>query len=385
MTKPERLHSLDLVRGLAMVVMAIDHARDYFGDLRLDPMSLEPLDPALYLTRWITHFCAPIFVMLAGTSAYLYGRERTRGELSRFLFTRGLWLVLLEFTLVKFGWQFSFVYRIWTLQVIAAIGVAMMVLAGLVWLPRAAVLALALIIVGGHNLLDDVEPAALAWPAGFKLLHEGFSAIPLGERHFILVIYPLLPWVGVMALGYALGPVFDLQRSERRRRLVTLGLAACFAFVVLRATGVYGDPRAWEPQSSVATSVALFFDCQKYPPALLFLLMTLGPSLVLLAAVDREPGSLGRKLIVFGRVPLFFYLLHVPLIHATSALLYLVQHGELISPLRTAYEGQFPAWFGNGLPTVYLGWAFAVVVLYFPCRWYEGVKRRSRSTLLSYL
>ena len=247
-----RLDSVDLLRGLVMVLMALDHVRDYFTDLRFDPTELDRTTVPLFLTRWVTHFCAPAFVFLAGTSAYLAGaRGRSRGELARFLLTRGLWLILLEFTVVQFGWSFNFDYAslVWV-QVIWVIGVSMIVLAALIHLPLPAVAGLGAAMIVGHNLFDGVAPQALgAWGPLWTLLHvQGPIRLPTGSVLF--VAYPLIPWIGVMALGYALGPVLRRPEAARRRTLLRLGLGLTAGFVVLRAVNLYGDPSRWSTQSS---------------------------------------------------------------------------------------------------------------------------------------
>ncbi len=395
--RSQRLSSLDLLRGLVMVLMALDHVRDFYGDPRVDPTQLDSTTPVLFLTRWVTHFCAPVFVFLAGTSAYLH-RSRSqlsRGQLSRFLITRGLWLILLEFTVVSGGWLMDVALAATVVQVIAAIGVSMIALAGLIWLPHKLLVVAGLTIVVGHNLLDPVVPEDWGpFSHLWTLLHEGpeGGAILLGE-HLLLPQYPLLPWIGVMTLGYGLGSVVLLPREERRRELLILGLGVCTVFVVLRWSGLYGDPPPWIQDGNMQTTWMSFLNVTKYPPSLLFLTMTLGPLLVGLSLFDREPGALGRALIVFGRVPLFYYVLHMYLIHVTAGLLYWIRDGEFFLPLRSLFRTfipplePLPANFGNGndLVTIYLAWAAMILLLYPACRWYGARKRRGTSTLWSYL
>jgi uncharacterized membrane protein len=395
-----RLDAIDGLRGLVMVLMTLDHCRDYFGDFRVSPTDLATTTPALFFTRWVTHLCAPVFVFLAGTAAWFHGaRERGEGgrrRLSVFLVTRGLWLVVLEATIVYFAWTNSFSIGVWLFGVIAVIGVAMMGLGALVHLPLPAVVGIGLLLTVGHNLLDPVAPSdlgSLGWL--WILAHEGSvrSELPilLGDPGpALIVIYPCLPWIGVMALGYALGPLCARPREERRRTLLWLGGALTAAFVALRFTNAYGDPVPWVPQGSVSMTIAAFLNCEKYPPSLLYLLMTLGPALVLLALLDREPGPLGRVLATFGRVPLFYYVLHLYVIHLSSRLLYLVTHGDALSSVGTSLRtltgrGSWPEWYGHDLPVVYAAWVLVVLVLYPLCAWYADVKRRSRSRLLSYV
>ncbi len=386
----ERLYAIDWLRGIVMVLMALDHVRDYFGDIRLNPVDLATTTPELFFTRWITHFCAPVFVFLAGTSAWLYAsRGRSRQELSRFLWTRGLWLIALEFTVVYLAWTSSFELRILFLQVIAAIGLAMVALAGLVFLSYRAIAVVGLALVLGHNLLDPLTPTdfgSLGWM--WRILHEGsmgdFVFVPVGSVS-IMVIYPILPWIGVMALGYAFGPLTRAERPERRATCLRLGLGLTLAFVLLRWTNLYGDPTPWVRQDSAAMTLVAFLNCQKYPPSLLYLLMTLGPSIALLAVLDREPRALGRALVVVGRVPLFYYVVHLVLIQLSSRVFYKLRYGEDYSTIVEAFGGNFPDWYGHPLWVVYLAWILIVLALYPLCRWYMGVKRRGRSPMWSYL
>lgn len=399
--RPERIRSLDLLRGIVMVVMALDHCRDFFGGAFVDPTDLDTTTPALFLTRWITHFCAPVFVLLAGTAAFLYGRGRSRAALARFLVTRGLWLIVLELTVVHLGWFLSFGKGFLILQVIAAIGAAMVALAGLVFLPTAVVAGIGLAIVCGHNALDGLAPGDLRplgeWaPTAWTLAHGAFAPIFLSPSfplpplrgQTLLVIYAWLPWSGVMACGYGLGALVARPRAERRRLLARLGLGLVLLFVVLRWTNAYGDPAPWERRESALFTLLSFVRTTKYPPSLLFLAMTLGPALCFLAAADRERGApqeslLGRlrgALTVFGRVPLFYYVLHLFLAHLLAVATYRLLEG------RTIVFGLRPPgapWLGLG--AVYAAWGAVVVLLYPLCRWYAGVKRRGRSALWSYL
>lgn len=388
-----RLDGIDLLRGLVMVLMALDHARDYIGDFSEDPTNLATTTPALFFTRWVTHFCAPVFVFLAGTSAFLYGAKHTRGELSRFLWTRGLWLIALEFTVIHWVWMQALDSRFYFVQVIGAIGAAMVVLAGLVYLPTRVVAAVGLVIVAGHNLLDPIEPEDFGrWAPFWNVVHQqGFVSLGWGNR-LLMTVYPLLPWIGVMTVGYAFGSWMQLERGARRRRVAVTGAVLCALFLVLRGTNLYGDPDPWATQESGTLTLLAFLDCEKYPPSLLYLAMTLGPSLLFLAAVDRERagGTAGRWLVTFGRVPLFYYVAHLFLLHSASRLLHLALYGEpfraIEDGLTRMFTGQpLPEWYGQPLWAVYLSWALAVLVLYPACRWYGGVKRRGTSRWWSYL
>lgn len=380
-----RLDSVDLLRGLVIVVMALDHARDYFTDVRFDATDLTQTTAPLFLTRWITHFCAPVFVFLAGTSAYLYqARGRSRGEVSRFLLTRGLWLVVLELTVVRWAWTFNFSYtELLFVQVIWVIGVSMIVLAGLVHLPLPVVAGVGIAMIAGHNLLDGITPQSVgAWGPLWAILHVQ-SAIPLGGDRVFVVIYPLIPWVGVMAAGYAFGTLLSRPERERGRSLLMLGGALTLAFVMLRAANLYGDPAPWSVQATAGRTALSFLNTTKYPPSLLFLLMTLGPAIASLPLLERLTGPVARAVTVFGRVPLFFYVLHLYLIHALALVV-----GTLagFDPRSFLHVWLFnPEGWGYGLPVVFLVWAGVVLALYPACRWFAEVKARRREAWLSYL
>ena len=383
-----RLDAVDLLRGLVMVIMALDHARDFFhsGALTLNPTDLSQTTPALFFTRWITHFCAPVFVFLAGTGAFLsLARGRTKKDLSWFLLTRGLWLVVLEWTLVRFAVTFDLNYRGGGfVQVIWATGWSMVVLAALVHLPLRAVAAFGVAMILGHNLLDRFHAADFgAWRWLWMILHEqGPVGAPPG---FVLfVIYPLVPWLGVMAAGYAFGALLRLEEGRRRKILLRLGVALALAFVVLRATNLYGDPRPWAPQPRGALYTFLsFLNCEKYPPSLLFLLMTLGPAIALLPALERLSGAAARFFTVYGRVPLFYYLLHFYLLHVLAIAFAIARYGRSVSTVFAG--GVLPVGYGYSLRVVYPVWLAAVLLLYFPCRYWARLKQRNRSAWLSYL
>jgi uncharacterized membrane protein len=381
-----RLDSVDLLRGLVIVIMALDHARDYFTNVRFGFTGLDQVTAPLFFTRWITHFCAPVFVLLAGTSAFLYqARGRSRAEVSRFLLTRGLWLVLLELTVVRWAWTFNFSYTTEMLfvQVIWALGVSMMVLAGLIYLPMPAVAAVGIAMIVGHNLLDGITPESLgAWGPLWALLHVQ-TGLPLGGGQVFFIAYPLIPWIGVMAVGYVFGTLLLRPERERRRTLLLLGGGLTLAFVVLRAVNLYGDPAPWARQESFGRTVLSFLNTSKYPPSLQFLLMTLGPAIAVLPWLERLTGPVARAVIVFGRVPLFFYVLHLYLIHALTLIVGTLAGFDPRDFLHLWMR--LPEGWGYGLPVVYLVWAGVVLALYPACRWFAGVKARRREAWLSYL
>ncbi|MDG3004168.1 DUF1624 domain-containing protein [Paludisphaera mucosa] len=384
-----RLEGVDLLRGLVMVVMVLDHTRDYFVDPTIEPTDLTQASPALFLSRWITHYCAPTFALLAGVGVRLAANRGTdSGSLARLLLTRGLWLILLEETVVKLGLFFRFDPNFYLGLVLWSIGGAFILLSPFVAARASAWLigAIGLLIVVGHNALDAIPPdvgGALRPVVNF-LFRPGVIALPGGMRAF--VGYPLLPWFGVVAVGYGLGGVYRLDPRRRRAILATAGLAAIGLFIALRASGVYGDPQPWNREGD-ATRVALeFLNCTKYPPSLQFLLMTLGPALLALAAFDRGAGALGKPLVTLGRVPLFFYLLQWYAAHGL-ALVVAFLRGE---PTGWLFVGSFPfepppSW-PYSLLALYGWWMLVLAILYFPCAWFAGYKERHRgSAWLAYL
>ncbi|HVI07810.1 MAG TPA: heparan-alpha-glucosaminide N-acetyltransferase domain-containing protein [Candidatus Binatia bacterium] len=394
---PSRIDSIDILRGLVMVIMALDHTRDYFTHLRFEPETLSKTYYALFFARWITHFCAPLFFFLAGTGAYFYGRRRTPQQLSRFLWTRGLWLIVVEFTIVGFAW--SFVIPFGFFGVIWALGASMVLMAGMVRLPVRWLAALSLFVIAAHDLLDPVRPAAFgSWAPLWKILHvRGF--VMLGSiPNFVL--FPLIPWVAVMGAGYAFGTLYNLEPERRRKLIFNIGLACTLAFIFLRATNLYGNPPAglggvsqgdWHIQPTLEKTVILFLDVEKYPPSLQFLLMTLGPSLLLLGWMEGrfargKPVPLASPMVIFGRVPMFYYVLHLYLIHTLAVLAALLFRQPVHWLLHGAFmQNGIPNGYGHNLPFIYFVWITAVVILYFPCRYWAGLKQRRKDWWLSYL
>jgi uncharacterized membrane protein len=389
-----RLQSVDILRGLVMIIMALDHVRDFFHQdaAHFDPTDLTQTTPILFFTRWITHFCAPTFMFLAGTGAYLQSRRgKPASEVAHFLWTRGLWLVVLEFTWVRwFGWRMNFGNDQIFLWVIWALGVSMIALAGLIFVPWRILLAGSVAVIVLHNAFDGINPAqfgAMSWL--WKVLHVP-APIALSPHMTILANYSLIPWIFVMAAGYCFGRVMDLESERRRTLLLQLGAALMASFVVLRWTNLYGDGSQWSSQPSALLSVASFLNCTKYPPSLLYLLMTLGPGIFILGLLERVTLSNANPLIVFGRVPLFFYLLHLPLIHGLAILLGGLRYGRvdflLHNPPSLFGPTQgVPADYGYSLAIVYVIWLGIVLALYPICRWFAGVKQKNRSVVLSYL
>jgi len=391
--KSSRINNLDLLRGIVMVIMALDHVRDFFHYGMLfgpDPTDLTTTTTGLFFTRWITHYCAPIFVFLAGTSAFLYGRTRSAAQLSRFLWTRGLWMIFVELVVVGFGWEFDPLFRLNILGVFWAIGVSMLALSALVHLPYRAILLLGIAIVGLHNLLDHVSiPMTGIWGTLFNFLHRE-SFVPYGEGRMLFIVYPVLPWIGTMALGYALGRLYspEISSEQRKRALLRLGFGAVLFFIGLRSLNSYGDMKPWLDQPTALFDLLSFLNTTKYPPSLLYLCMTLGPALLFLGFTEGRSLKWGDRIIVFGRVPFFYYMLHIYLIHALSVVAMVIQgHAWTDGIIEPGVPGSgvladrgFPLW------VVYLVWVSVVGALYFPCRWYARYRSENKEKWwLSYL
>jgi uncharacterized membrane protein len=382
--KRVRIESIDVLRGVIMILMALDHTRDFFGN-----SSLNPTDPAtttipLFFTRWITHFCAPVFFTLTGTGAYLALRKKSKRELSWFLFTRGLWLIFLEVGAVRcLGWQFNFDYHVTILNVLWALGWAMIVLSGLVYLPPWAVAAFGVVLIATHNLFDSVNSNNPVWTIlhspNFLLNHPG---------HTVLIAYVLIPWVGVTAAGFGLGQIFSCPSARRRAFLLPLGLGLTASFIILRAINIYGDPQRWSTQRSAVFTFLSFLNTTKYPPSLLYLLMTLGPAMLFLWAVDAGTPPWLRPALTVGKVPMFYYLLHIPLIHLIAVAVCYARYGQVHWMFESPTVGQFPitpppGW-AHSLPIIYLIWAIVVLTLYPLCRWFAALKQRRSDAWLSY-
>jgi uncharacterized membrane protein len=382
-----------------MIIMALDHTRDFFRIPSQNPTDLATTTAGLFFTRWITHFCAPVFFLLMGTGAYLAGQRRSPASLSRFLFTRGLWLIFLELVPVRcFVYQFNVDYRLTMLLVLWALGWALITLSLLVYLPTLVVTAFGVLMIACHNLFDSVSSASPVW----AILHvPRFVASPLWlilhspgfvlntPEHTVFVGYPLIPWVGVTAVGYGLGQVYSWDSDRRRSFLLRLGLALTVAFLVIRGINNYGDPAHWSRQKIALFTVLSFLNTTKYPPSLLFLLMTLGPALIFLWSVDRgAPRSL-RPALVIGKVPLFYYMFHFLLIHLLAVAICYMRYGSahwmFESPDLANYPFTPPPGWGYSLPVIYVVWAFIVVAMYPLCRWFAGLKERRKDAWLSYL
>src|SRR5687768_3077700 len=377
-TENNRIESIDFLRGLVMIVMALDHVRMYFGygTWYAEPTNLATTTPLLFFTRWITHFCAPVFVFLAGTSAFLHGERKANiKETAWYLFTRGIWLILIEVAIVNFAWTFDVTYSLLILQVIWAIGTSMVILSVLVFLPKGLILAIGLILVFGHNILDPITvQGTSAKDFIWYTLHQP-NAVFISSTHVVNFVYPILPWIGLMALGYVFGALYkkDFPVEQRKRWLLIIGVCATLLFIALRGLNLYGERSHWQTQDSFALGLMSFLNTTKYPPSLHFLLMTMGPALIFLSAVERIGHPLASPVIMFGRVPFFFYIIHLYIIHALAMLMLVYEGrdwGEYILSAREIASGTLSN-FGLRLEAVYIVWILVILLLYPLCRWYQ--------------
>jgi uncharacterized membrane protein len=391
-----RIGAIDLIRGAVMILMAIDHVRVYSGVPAGGPTY------GVFFTRWVTHFCAPAFIFLAGTSIFLYGRRHS--GLSKFLITRALWLIFLEFTFLRVAWTFNFDFKHYEMAgVIWVIGCCMILMAGLVKLPSSAVGAIGMVIIGAHNLMDPHVGALLdgldtnRLSGLWKIFYVGFFAGPIQfapDGPNLIVLYSIIPWMGVMAAGYAFGKILLLESAQRKRLCLGIGLSAIALFLVLRGFNLYGDPRPWHggaPGRNGAPpmpALLAFLNTTKYPVSLNFLLMTLGPIIALIPVFEGLRGAMARRIAIFGRVPFFYYALHIPLIHALALVVSKIRLGFVSPWLFTNHpmgSPEPPAGYVWSLPLLYLVWAIAIAILYLACRWFAEFKGRRNDWWLSYL
>lgn len=388
----KRINSIDLLRGIVMIIMALDHTRDFFHKEALtdDPLNLATTTPILYFTRWITHFCAPVFVFLAGLSAWLQSGRKTTKELSLFLITRGLWLIVVEVTIVTLGISGDLGFHFFILQTIWSIGISMVILGLVIWLPLNVILILGLLIVLGHNLLDFPEAAAKGnMPLWWNFLHLP-TVIPLGGGRALGVFYPFLPWAGLMMLGYCAGKIFTVYEAAKRNKiLLWTGISALALFVILRAIDVYGDPGHWSTQKNWLYTFFSFMNVQKYPPSLLYTCATVGVALIFLSIVKNTGSRFAKIITVYGRVPFFYYILHFYLLNIIHIIFFLARghsftegiNGLPGMPFKFAAPGE-----GYSLWVVYGIWLAVVILLYPLCRWYDRYKTNHKENKwLSYL
>ncbi|MFN7921696.1 MAG: heparan-alpha-glucosaminide N-acetyltransferase domain-containing protein [Bryobacteraceae bacterium] len=390
--RQRRIAAVDALRGIVMIIMALDHVRDFFhaAAMTQSPTNMATTTPAVFLTRWITHFCAPVFLFTAGMGAYLWmQRGRTRSELSRFLVTRGLWLIFVELVVMRFAFDFSLGGALPVLLItLWALGGSMILLAGLIYLPVQVLAASSVAVICLHNLFDGVQAQAFgSWSWVWNALHQP-GVLRVGGA-IVVVGYPLLPLVATMTAGFCAGHLYAASGDTRRRAFARLGAAMTLAFVILRAINIYGDPSRWASQKPAVMTALSFLNCTKYPASLDFLLMTLGPALIVLAWLDRIRLSDGNPLLVFGRVPLFYFVGHFYWAHVLLAICVWFRYGATAFVLRAppsvgGSRDLFPADFGWSLAVVYVVWALVVLTMYPACRWFAGVKRRRRDWWLSY-
>lgn len=387
----QRVRSIDVVRGFVMIIMALDHVRDFFHYTAMtqDPLNPATTSPALYFTRWITHLCAPIFVLLSGTSIYLVGLRKTKPQLTKFLLTRGLWLIFVELILMNFGFSFDPHFTTVFVQVIWAIGISMIILAGLIWLPFPVILTLGLVIFFGHNLLDYAE-ADRKGQVGFfwSLLHRpGFFPYDGGSRVFS-ILYPFVPWTGVMLVGYSLGKWFEPQVDPvvRKKRLLITGVCLITLFLALRIANSYGDPTPWNPELTGIKAFFSFMNVQKYPPSLMYSSITIGIGMLLLVIFENMNNRATNVLNVYGRVPFFYYVPHFYLIHLLCVVAFFAS-GYGVNDIRSPTVPFLfrPANFGFHLWAVYLIWIAVVAILYPLCKWYNNYKSTHNNWWLSYV
>ena len=389
--KAFRLGSIDLLRGLVMVIMALDHTRDFFHDAAWsdDPLNLTTTTPILFFTRWITHFCAPVFVFLAGSSIYFQSLRKSKKDLSLFLVKRGLWLLFIEIAVINLAFSFDLSYSITALQTIWSIGISMIIMGAIIWLPFQVIVALGFLIVLGHNSLDYYEAGHKGnFDVVYSLLHRP-GYFPLDQTHGVLVLYPFLSWVGLMMLGFCFGKLFmRYDGAARRQMLLRLGIGVIAFFIVLRAFDIYGDPGRWQERRSFIYTFFDFIDVQKYPPSLLYTCATIGPALLFLAAAEGAKGRLSNIITVYGRVPFFYYVLHFFLIHIVCAIFFFAS-GNSLATAEKFSEGLTPLFIipgkGYSLLVVYLVWIAVVVALYPVCKWFSNYKQTHKQWWLSYL
>jgi uncharacterized membrane protein len=387
-----RIDSIDLLRGFVMVIMALDHTRDFFHIQAWsdDPLNLQTTTPALYFTRWITHLCAPIFVFLAGMGGFFQSLRKTKTELCQFLIKRGLWLLIIEIIVMNFAFSFDFRYSIVALQTIWSIGISMIILGLMIWLPFPVILVTGLVIVLGHNALDYYEAGFKGQPGiGYSLLHQpGFYK--LWDGHNLLILYPFLSWTGLMLLGYCFGKLYlRYEGAKRRKMLVLMGVGLLALFALLRIPNLYGDPQDWVEQKNGLYSFFSIMNVRKYPPSLLYMCATIGIGMLILAAMGNWKNRFTKFITVYGRVPFLYYILHFFLIHLVSAIFYLARGHSFAEGIKPKQGGFMPNFIdpteGVSLFWVYVIWILIVVSLYPVCKWFSEYKKRHKHWWLSYL
>ncbi|GGD11248.1 DUF1624 domain-containing protein [Hyunsoonleella pacifica] len=389
--KSKRIESIDILRGLVMLLMALDHTRDYFhyGSFFSDPTNLDTTTTSLFFTRFITHYCAPVFIFLAGTSAFLYGTKKSKSQLFKFLITRGFWLIFLSIIVNNFIWKFDVTYGFIVLQVIWAIGLCMILLSFTIYLPIKAILAIGVLLVAGHNTLDGIVLKGSSFTSIiWYILHQS-QFIMIDGRMFAFA-YPIIPWFGLISLGYCFGTLYkkDFNTDLRRKYLVRIGVSCIVLFFIFRCTNMYGDLVPWSAQDTTTKTILSFFNLTKYPPSLSYLLVTIGPALLFLVAIENVKNKVTNILLVFGRVPLFYYFLHIVVLHVLAIVGILIFGGDWENMILTndVFRNAKLLDYGYSLFVVYLVWIGVVTLLYFPSRTYMRYKVNNRDKWwLSYL
>lgn len=378
-----RLNSIDLLRGIVLVLMVLDHTRDFFHASPQDPSASS--DPYVFFARWITHFCAPVFMLLTGIGAYLYGSKvQSNSKLSCFLATRGLWLIFAELVIVRFAWMFNFDFSYFLIQVIFAIGGSMIALAGMVFVPRWAIGLMSFVMIFGHNMLDNVSAESFSpYEYLWNFVHAP-SIVNFGQNIKVHVLYPLVPWIGVVALGYFIGPLYQASQKIRVKILVSTGIIVTAGFFILRLTNLYGNPMIWEPKDSLISTAISFLNVEKYPPSLLFLMMTLGPSMIFLAYAEHAKGWAVNFFVTFGRVPFFFYITHLLAVHAL-AVVYAKYTGIGLDWLFGPITANKPDAYGIDVLYLFPISCLVIATLYPLCKWFGNLKRNRNDWWLSYL
>ncbi|MEW6991293.1 DUF1624 domain-containing protein [Colwelliaceae bacterium 6441] len=382
-----RFESIDQLRGLVIILMALDHTRDFFSPFQYAPEDLMQTTPELFFTRWITHFCAPVFVLLTGFSTFLFeNKGNNKKTVRNFLLSRGIWLIFIELTVVNVSWMFSF-NNSYFLQVIWVLGVSMIILAGLIYLPKVIIMFLGMSLILFHNAFDTVNASRFgdySWLWG--IIHQPMW-VPFNESGSgVYIAYPLLPWIGVMAIGYAAGQWLFSDKSWFIKKTLSLGVLLTVSFLLLRFTNLYGDPVIWQSQArGTVYTVLSFLNTQKYPPSLLYLMMTIGPALILLAWLTKTKTIVSQQLTYFGRVPFFFYVLHVPFIHFLAAIYFLLTLDFYSANWQLLGANAFPKGYTPNLLTTYIAWGSVIFLMFFACKWFGNIKRTYNHWLLKYL
>ena len=383
--KRKRIQSIDILRGIVMIIMALDHVRDYFHNdaFLYSPTDLNKTSGILFFTRFITHYCAPVFVFLAGISAQIYGSKRSKRELSFYLLTRGLWLVFAELFIITLAWTFNPSYPVFNLQVIWAIGISMIILSAIIYMKRLYILLTAVLLIAVHNLLDNVHVpgngmATFLW----SFLHEPADFV--AGRFHIFVRYPVLPWIGIMAMGYYFGGLYNAEYDavKRKKTLLYTGAGAIALFIILRSFNFYGDAAQWSMQKNTLFSILSFFNVTKYPPSFLYTLITLGPAMIFLSLAEKPLNTVTEKVAVFGRVPFFYYVIHLYLIHLFAiigAIISGYRWSDMILSDRVNRVAELKG-YGFNLAIVYLVWLALILFLYRCCKWFDRYKRNNQST-----